>query len=184
MFRGEAPWPPSRVHQEQKGTLLKPDSLASWSAATALTQPPLQIRAKIAFRLALYARILEGGKPALCGAVVLELPMGHRSVPAVIDVMQENPASAVPGHGESNGIGAAHRRHAGAAASVAEITEVAKGGVIRNKLFRTGAAGPAETAAQRQTVWEWPADREGLFRREEVWARHSRIILVPVSRIV
>src|SRR5260370_2833463 len=105
--------------------------------------------------------------------------MSHRGMLAVIDVMQEDPVSAVPGHGESNGISAAHGRHASAAASVANITELSQGSLIRQELSLAGPASAAEPAAQRQTVWERPADRENLFRGKEVWACHSRFILVP-----
>lgn len=72
--------------------------------AKELTPAPVQIHGQIAFRLALRAGVVEGREPALGRAVVLELSMLHRGMFAVIDVMEENPVSAIPGYGEADGI--------------------------------------------------------------------------------
>src|SRR5215469_1227332 len=108
--------------------------------------------------------------------------MSHGCMLALEDIVQEYPVGRIFGDGEADRVGGAGRRHAGAAASVTKVAEIAQQLVIGHELLAVGATGAAEAATQWQPLWERPSDRECSFRREEVRTGHNKLILVPASR--
>ena len=110
--------------------------------------------------------------------------MSHGCVFALEDIVQEYAVAGIFGDGEADRVGEAARRHAGAAASVTKVAEIAQQRVIGHELLAVGATGPAEATTEWQAMRERPSDRECSFRREEVRTGHNRPILVLASRIV
>jgi hypothetical protein len=58
-----------------------------------------------------------------------------------------------------------------------KVAAILQRDIVRHELLVAGAASAGKAAAQRQAVWEWPADRKCSFCREEVRASHNEFIL-------
>jgi hypothetical protein len=89
-----------------------------------LPRPPIKIYRDVTFGLALQARIAEKRGPSFVCAVVFQPPILHGFMPALADIMQNDPGTFIPGHGKTQSISASLWRHAGTSAGIAKIAEI------------------------------------------------------------
>jgi len=154
-------------------------------------RPALQIHGQIALRLSPEAGIDNRRKPALSDAIVLEPPMGYRQMIAIINIVQDDAFAGILRHGKADGVSAAIRRQARTTVGVAQIAEIAQSVIVGGDLsvltagagaprlgrlcpgWGGGAAGPAETRAQRQAGGKGPGHGETFLFRQKVRARHA-----------
>jgi hypothetical protein len=154
------------------------------SRAAELRATSLKINGKITLGLALRTGVVQRGRPALGGAVVLQLPVLHRSMRSLVNIVQSDCIAFILAYGKAQTICAAFGWHPGASAGVAQIAEIFEFDLRGRNGFRTGAARPTEAGAQRQTARERPANQKSLFFGKEKRTRHDSPILVLMPKIV
>ena len=84
---------------------------------------PFHVCGHIAFSLALNADIGVRNGPGAGGAVVLKVPVFHRSMVAITGIMQQNPVASILSYGKAESIAGPLCRNF-CALSIAEITEI------------------------------------------------------------
>ena len=142
-----------------------------------LPSAPIQVHGQIAFCLPLRAFIAQPHRPALPSTVVLKLTTLHRSMLALVDVIENDFVSVVVHNHEAQAISASDRRQAGTTGRVAEVAEIAQLVICWVGFFGSSATRPAEARAQRQTRREGPGDGYRLFSGIKKWTSHSMSIL-------
>src|SRR6185437_5318140 len=112
-----------------------------------LPSAPIQVHGQIAFCLPLSTFIAQPHRPALPCTVVLKLTALHRSMLALVDVIENDFVSAVVHNHEAQAVSASCRRQAGTTGRVAEVTEIAQLVIGWPGFLGTGPACPAMARA-------------------------------------
>ena len=112
-----------------------------------LPSAPIQVHGQIAFCLPLRAFIAQPHRPALPSTLVLKLTTLHRSMLALVDVIENDFVSVVVHNHEAQAISASCRRQAGTTGRVAEVTEIAQLVIGWPGFLGTGPACPAMARA-------------------------------------
>jgi len=142
---------------------------------------PFHVCGHIAFSLALNAGIRMWDGPSAGGAVVLKVPVFHRSMVTITGIMQQNPVASIFGDSKAHSIASPLCRNLCALAGIAEIAEVLQFSIIGNTPGRARSAGPTESCSQRKTLRERPQDGATFFGGKEIRTSHGTLILVPMA---